>query len=71
MYYSKHDGEQAGAYAQKNTQAQSIVAFGNQSDRECEEVNALPTQLACDIHIELKPPTCFDGAEGVSEHPQR
>ncbi len=35
------------------------------------EVDALPTQLASDIRVELKPSTCFDGAEGVSEHPQR
>ncbi len=57
--------------AQNNTQAQSIFAFRNQSDRKYDEVDALQTQLAGDICVELKNLTCFDGAEGVSEHLQR
>ncbi len=37
--------------ARNNSQAQSIIAFGNRSDQECEEVDALPTQLARDICV--------------------
>ncbi len=35
------------------------------------QVNTLPTNLAGDIGVQLKPRTCFHGAEGVCEHPQR